>query len=120
MQLVRICLNFKPWVPVTQVGCEFDVASLNYLFRPGGAVICGLFYMVGDAMRPAPLPKPQGSPQAPSQAPIRYPQGSHEGDELETWNSSELNQENDSGEWVITEPPTGEVLESEDLTWGSK
>jgi len=83
---------------------------------PGGAVICGLFYMVGDAMRPAPLPKPQSSPQPP-QAPTRHPR---EGEELETWNSLENQENHDSGEWVFTEPPSGEVLESEDLRWGSK
>lgn len=81
----------------------------------GGAVVCGLFYMVGDAVKPAPSPKPQGSPQPP-----RPPtQGSNEGQVLDTWGSLEI-QEND-GDWVITEPPSGEVLESEeDLSWGSK
>ena len=79
-----------------------------------GAVICGLFYTMGDALKQAPLPKPQGSPQPPP-APTR---GSNEGQELETWGSLE-SQEND-GDWVITEPPSGEVLESEDLSWGTK
>ena len=77
--------------------------------------MCGLFYMVGDAVKPAPSPKPQGSPQPP-RAPT---EGSNEGQVLDTWSSLE-SQEND-GDWVITEPPSGEVLESEeDLSWGSK
>lgn len=68
--------------------------------------------MMGDAVRPAPLPKPpQQRPQEPTR---QQPQGSHEGEQLETWDSLE-SQENDSGDWVFTEPPSGEVLESEDL-----
>lgn len=80
-------------------------------YAVGGAVVCGLFYSVGDAMRPAPLPKPQGSPQPP-QAPIRHP---FEGEELATSDSLESQENRDTGEWVFTDPPSGEVLESEDL-----
>lgn len=96
-----------------EVDLELDLSSLDCVYA-AGAVVCGLFYTANDALKQAPLPKPQGSPQPP-QAPTL---GSNEGQELETWGSLE-SQEND-GDWVITEPPSGEVLESEDFSWGSK
>lgn len=81
----------------------------------GGAVVCGLFYMLGDAMRPEPLPKPQGSP---SQPPPPAPSSSPSLNEVESLNTLE---DQDTGEWVFSEPPPSEeLLETENLTWDSK
>lgn len=99
------------YMPEVDLNLVFSLSNNVYA---GGAVVCGLFYMVDDAIRSAPVPKPQGSPQPP----LVPTQGRNEGQELDTWNSLET-QAND-GDWVITDQPSGEVLESEDLGWGSK
>ncbi|XP_073392611.1 uncharacterized protein [Physcomitrium patens] len=80
----------------------------------GGAFLCGLFYLVGDAIRPAPESRPQSIPQPP-QGTI---QDGREGQELDTWNSSEDHENN--GEWVFNESPNEEVLEREDSSWSTK
>lgn len=111
MQLVRvyIILGFDH---AASMDVSFDV--FRNVFS-GGAVVCGLFYMLGDAMRPAPLPKPQGSP---SQQPPPAPSSSPSLNEVESLNTLE---DQDTGEWVFSEPPPSEeLLETENYTWDSK
>lgn len=82
--------------------------------------------MVETGMRPSHQPLPQGSPGSSpgsSQAPQAHTQDNYEGEDttatdLGTWSSSETS---DSGsDWVVGDSPSGEVIESEEVGWGTK